>query len=202
MILIIFAVVLFGTFFVFKNQIKKLPTEATTQSPENTTYTPALDQTSNELTDITCENMHAVFKVPSNFEKYEETNSRGEQVCLLSNRIEEGHVSPTRVYLAAFATQKTSTSMNMTSREAAKRDTKRYGGMTELPEAVVKKGMFATYHVIAPDAFKNTAVWTIDSVSNDDTDTFYTVTLSVPKELQSTVDSQAIMNGYSLSEDF
>lgn len=202
LVIVIFAVILFGVFLIFRNQVSKLPVEVANESSESSTYTPSDDQTSNELTDVTCENMHAVFKVPANFEKYEEINSQGEHVCLLSNKIQDGHISPTRVYITAFATQKTSSSLNMTSRQAAERDTKQYGGMTDLPEAVVKKGKFATYHVIAPDALKNTAVWSIDSISNDDTDTFYTITVSVPKELQGTVDSQALMNGYSLSEDF
>jgi hypothetical protein len=169
---------------------------------ENTDLTSEQGVTVSTFTSMTCENIGATFTVPEHFVKYEEVNGKGEKVCLISDKIQDGHVSPSRVYISVFATENTTSALGMTSKAAAERDTKQYGGITDLPEAVTTKEGITTFHVIAPNAHKDTAIWYVDSIANNTTDTFYTVTLSVPNKLKTTVNAQSIMEGYQLSSSY
>lgn len=173
------------------------------EAPVTTTeITSEENVTVGDSANITCENIGTTFTVPEHWVKYEEINSKGEQVCLISDKIQDGHVSPSRVYISVFATENSTNALGMTSKKAAERDTKQYGGITDLPDAVTTKGEVTTFHVIAPNAHKDTATWYVDSISNNTTDTFYTITLSVPNNLRTTVNAQSIMAGYQLSSSF
>ncbi|GEM_PF-1736912 len=160
----------------------------------NTSYAPTDYKTLN------CDQMRASFSVPANFVSYEEQNSRGEQVCIFSNDIREGQASKNNISILVFATQNATSKLGISSREAALNDTKKYGGMTDLPETVFKDGAFSTFHVIVTDAHDGTTTQYIDSISNDDTDTFYTIILTIPKTKQGTIDASYVMDNYLLGE--